>query len=207
MYIHSNIENDFRDWTPWFDYESPLGARSFMRHPCNAKQSSKSRTFTWQFSHIHKLVTIVQCRFVPSRRCSASECLASGPGPVRSTNGHLSDDNRFNELQSQLTSIETARAADAARLACWFFQHFLWFVDPWVFFCSICRLSPSHIPLIPHFLHYLRLFARLLLHQVDHIPPCFFPVALITISDAKAAADRLAREVAKQGFQSLEWVN
>ena len=42
---------------------------------------------------------------------------ASGSGPVKSTNGRLSDDKRFNELQSQLTSIETARAADAARLA------------------------------------------------------------------------------------------
>jgi kinesin family member C1 len=41
----------------------------------------------------------------------------SGSGPVRSTNGRLSDDKRFNELQSQLTSIEAARAADAARLA------------------------------------------------------------------------------------------
>lgn len=38
-------------------------------------------------------------------------------GPVRSASGRLSDDKRFNELQSQLTSIETARAADAARLA------------------------------------------------------------------------------------------
>jgi len=34
--------------------------------------------------------------------------------------------------------------------------------------------------------------------------PCIFLVALITITDAKAAADRLAREVAKNGFQSLE---
>ena len=47
------------------------------------------------------------------------------PKPLLITNGHLSDDNQFNELQSQLTSIETARAANAARLACWFFQHFL----------------------------------------------------------------------------------
>lgn len=29
-------------------------------------------------------------------------------------------------------------------------------------------------------------------------------IALITITDAKAAGDRLAREVTKQGFQSLE---
>ena len=42
---------------------------------------------------------------------------ASGSGPVKSTSGRLSDDKRFNELQSQLTSIEVARAADAARLA------------------------------------------------------------------------------------------
>ena len=42
---------------------------------------------------------------------------ASGSGPVRSASGRLSDDKRFNELQTQLTSIEAARAADAARLA------------------------------------------------------------------------------------------
>ena len=42
---------------------------------------------------------------------------ASGPGPIRSTNGRVSDDKRFNDLESQLTSIEVARAADAARLA------------------------------------------------------------------------------------------
>ena len=42
---------------------------------------------------------------------------ASGSRPVKSTSGRLSDDKRFNELQSQLTSIEQARAADAARLA------------------------------------------------------------------------------------------
>ena len=53
----------------------------------------------------------------------------------------------------------------------------------------------------------MRLCARLLLHQVDQIPPCVFLIALIAIPDAKAAADRLAREVAKQGFQSLESVN
>ena len=34
-------------------YESPLGACSFMQHPCNAKQSGKSQTFMWQFSHTH----------------------------------------------------------------------------------------------------------------------------------------------------------
>ena len=70
-------------------------------------------------------------------------------------------------------------------------------------FLSICRLSPCQIPSFPHLPHYLRLCARLLLHQVDQIPYVFL-IALITISDAKAAADRLAREVAKQGFQSLE---
>ena len=32
-------------------YKSPLGACSFMQHPCNAKQSGKSQTFMWQFSH------------------------------------------------------------------------------------------------------------------------------------------------------------
>ena len=36
-------------------------------------------------------------------------------GPL--TGGRSSDDKRFNQLQSQLTSIENARAADAARLA------------------------------------------------------------------------------------------
>ena len=41
----------------------------------------------------------------------------SGSGFARSTSGCLSDDKRFSELQSQLTSIEAARAADAARLA------------------------------------------------------------------------------------------
>ena len=40
---HQNSSSSF--------YESPLGARSFMRHKCNAKQSSKSRTFTCLFSH------------------------------------------------------------------------------------------------------------------------------------------------------------
>ena len=71
-------------------------------------------------------------------------------------------------------------------------------------FLSICRLSPCQIPSFPRSPHYLRLCAQLLLHQVDQFPPCVFLIALITISDAKAAADRLAREVAKQGYQSLE---
>ena len=48
---------------------------------------------------------------------TATARTASGSVPVKSTSGRLSDDKRFNELQSQLTSIETARAADAARLA------------------------------------------------------------------------------------------
>ncbi|PPQ83017.1 hypothetical protein CVT25_005257 [Psilocybe cyanescens] len=43
---------------------------------------------------------------------------ASGSGSVRPAAGmRPTDDKRFNELQTQLTSIETARAADAARLA------------------------------------------------------------------------------------------
>ena len=41
---------------------------------------------------------------------------ASGSGPARPPS-RLSDDKRFNQLQTQLTSIEEARAADAARLA------------------------------------------------------------------------------------------
>ena len=51
---------------PWVVpyYESPLGARSFMRHPCNAKQSGKSQNFTWLFSHA--LVTIVHSYFSSS---------------------------------------------------------------------------------------------------------------------------------------------
>ena len=48
---------------------------------------------------------------------TATSRTASGSGFVKSTSGRSSDDKRFNELQSQLTSIETARAADAARLA------------------------------------------------------------------------------------------
>ena len=45
--------------------------------------------------------------------------VVSGSGPSRVAAGpsRPSDDKRFNDLQSQLTSIETARAADAARLA------------------------------------------------------------------------------------------
>ena len=61
------------------DYESPLGARSFLRHPCNAKQSSKSRDFTWLFSHA--FVTIVCSYFSSSSylytfstTCSSSVC-------------------------------------------------------------------------------------------------------------------------------------
>ena len=42
--------------------------------------------------------------------------IASGSGPVRPPS-RSSDDKRFNQLQTQLTSIEEARAADAARLA------------------------------------------------------------------------------------------
>jgi len=41
---------------------------------------------------------------------------ASGSGPVRPPS-RTSDDKRFNQLQTQLTSIEEARAVDAARLA------------------------------------------------------------------------------------------
>ena len=33
------------------DYKSPLGTRSCMWHQGNAKQSSKSQTYTWLFSH------------------------------------------------------------------------------------------------------------------------------------------------------------
>ncbi|RDB15928.1 Kinesin-like protein klpA [Hypsizygus marmoreus] len=36
---------------------------------------------------------------------------------VRSVSGRVTDDKRFSELQEQLTSIESARAADAARVA------------------------------------------------------------------------------------------
>ncbi|KAF8883338.1 kinesin-domain-containing protein [Gymnopilus junonius] len=51
----------------------------------------------------------------PSRTTAGR--VVSGSGPVRSTGGRPSDDKRFQELQTQLTSIEEARAADAARLA------------------------------------------------------------------------------------------
>jgi kinesin family member C1 len=58
---------------------------------------------------------------LPAKPSAAARTAAgrtvSGSGPVRSTSGRASDDKRFNELQSQLTSIEIARAADAARLA------------------------------------------------------------------------------------------
>jgi len=44
--------------------------------------------------------------------------VVSGSGPTRAAaGGRTSDDKRFSALQSQLTSIEEARAADAARLA------------------------------------------------------------------------------------------
>ena len=43
--------------------------------------------------------------------------VVSGSGPSRVAVGGRSDDKRFNDLEEQLTSIEAARAADAARLA------------------------------------------------------------------------------------------
>ncbi|KAF8185960.1 kinesin-domain-containing protein [Pholiota molesta] len=50
---------------------------------------------------------------MPSR--PAAGRVVSGSRPV--AGGRTTEDKRFNELQSQLTSIEEARAADAARLA------------------------------------------------------------------------------------------
>ena len=38
-------------------------------------------------------------------------------GPLKSTNGQTADDKRFNDLQTQLSSIESARVADSAKLA------------------------------------------------------------------------------------------
>ena len=57
-------------------YKSPLGTHSYMRHTGNAKQSGKSRTYTWSFSHTLGNHFVVTSHHIPSHSIMFRHILA-----------------------------------------------------------------------------------------------------------------------------------